>query len=54
VFRLDSREQRTLWSAKFDPGNYANPSGTKAARALANKVSRTFQKAVEKDSKRQP
>jgi hypothetical protein len=54
VFRLDSREKRTLWSAKFDAGSSAYPSGTKAARSLANKVSRKFQQAVEKDRKLHP
>lgn len=54
VFRLDSSTKRTLWSAKFDPGNFSDANGTTAARALANKVSRTFQKAVEKDRKTHP
>lgn len=54
VFRLDSREKRTLWSAKFDPGDFASPSGAKDARALANKVSRKFEQAVEKDRKLHP
>ena len=51
VFRLDSRQNRKLWSASFDPGNFADASGTKSARGLANRVSRKFQKAVEKDRK---
>jgi len=54
VIRLNSRQNRTLWSAKFDLGNFADASETKSARALANKVGRTFQKAVEKDRKLHP
>lgn len=54
VFRLDSRQNRTLWSARFDPGSFGDTSETKSARALANKVSRKFQQAVEKDRKLHP
>ena len=51
VFRLNSRQNRTLWSARFAPGNTSDASQTKSVRALANKVSRKFQQAVEKDRK---
>ena len=50
TFRLDSRQNQTLWAAKFDPGSFSNMSESKAAHALASKVSRTFQKAVARDS----
>ena len=52
TFRLDSPENRTLWAAKFDPASFSYMDEHRAVRALANKVSRTFQKAVEKDGKK--
>lgn len=54
VFRLNSRQNRTLWSARFDPANFGDTNETKSARSLANRVSRKFQKAVEKDGKQHP
>lgn len=51
IFRLDSRQNRTLWAARFDPGSFSYLNENQAAHALANKVSRKFLKAVEKDTK---
>ena len=52
VFRLNSRQHRTLWAAKFDPTKFSNMNETQAVRALASNVSQTFRNAVEKDSKK--
>lgn len=52
MFRLDSRQNRTLWSAKFDPASFSYMNENHALHALANKVTQTFQKAVEKDAKK--
>lgn len=52
VFRLNSRQNRTLWAAKFDSGSFSGMSESQAVHALANKVNRTFQKAVARDSKK--
>jgi hypothetical protein len=51
-FRLNSRQNRTLWKAKFDPNGFSYMNENQAVHALANKVSMTFQKAVEKDAKK--
>jgi hypothetical protein len=51
IFRLDSRQNRTLWAARFDLGSFSNLNQTQAAHALANKVGGKFMKAVAKDSK---
>ena len=53
-FRLDSRQHRTLWKAKFESDSFSYLNENQAVRALANKVSQTFQKAVEKDIKKHP
>lgn len=52
LFRLDSRQHRTLWSARFDSQSFSYMDDNQAVHALANKVSRTFQKALEKDNKK--
>jgi hypothetical protein len=52
LFRLDSAQKQTLWKAKFDPASFSNMDENRAVRALATKVSRTFQKAIERDGKR--
>jgi hypothetical protein len=51
-FRVDSRQHRNLWKAKFEPDSSSSMNESQAVQALANRVSRTFQKAIEKDSKK--
>ncbi len=53
LFRLDSAQKQTLWKAKFDSSSFSNPDEHRALRALAAKVSHSFQKALEKDGKKQ-
>jgi len=44
--------QAQNWKAKFDSDSFSYMNENLAVRALANKVSQTFQKAVEKDAKK--
>ena len=51
ALRLNSHPDRTLWAVRFNPTDSGNDE-KKAARALANTVSRKFLKAVEKDRRK--
>ena len=49
VFRLNTPENRGLWTIKFDAASFSGKDETQTARALANKLLREFQKAFERD-----
>ena len=51
-FRVDSRQHRNLWKAKFNSNTFSSMNESQAVSAMASKVSQTFKKAVEKDSKK--
>jgi hypothetical protein len=52
VFRLNTSENRDLWTVKFDAASFYGKDETQRARVLANKLLREFQKAFERDIKR--
>jgi hypothetical protein len=51
-FRVDSRQHRNLWKAKFDSNSFSSMNESQAVTAMASKVSQTFKKAIEKDIKK--
>ena len=50
VFRLDSKQSRALWAVKLDYRRFSRDDA-KTARAMADRVSREFLKAFERESK---
>jgi hypothetical protein len=45
-------QSRALWSLKLDTENFSEDTESKSGRAMADRVSREFLKAVERDGKR--
>jgi hypothetical protein len=51
VFRLNSRQDKTLWAVRLDSDSFSGKSERGTATAIANKVSREFTRAVKRADK---